>query len=201
MAMFVSHASLLYLCALALRTEPAIPRAPHAIECRELPANIHASGELRQEIGTLLERSQTLRQQCAEIASAPRVRVVIVLTSGQIDAQTRARAVARRYASGLLTVVIQLPAGSGDFVELLAHELEHVRELIEGVNLPMLAQQGSRGVSRRGSDGAFETVRARAAGMAAAAETRPDLDPAAAAISRGVARAARTAWRFVRSVF
>ena len=65
--------------------------------------------------------------------------------------------------------------------ELLAHELEHVIEQMEGVNLARLAREYAPLVSRD-EVGAYETARATAAGRAAAAEVR--LHQAAATIAR-----------------
>jgi hypothetical protein len=169
MDVVTSSAWLLYLSAFVFHADVTPPAG--ADECRELPVNVQAELSLRQEIASLLERSPTLRRQCAGIGAAPNVQVSVILTAGQIDMQTRARSIARRYSSGLLTVEVHLPAGHSDFVELLAHELEHVREFIEGIDLRGLAERGQGGVNQRRSDGAFETARAREAGIAAAAET------------------------------
>jgi hypothetical protein len=55
-------------------------------------------------------------------------------------------------------------------VELMAHELEHVLERVEGVNLLMEASRGSSRVSVSG--GAFETQRAIDSGRRVAAEVQ-----------------------------
>jgi hypothetical protein len=52
---------------------------------------------------------------------------------------------------------------------VLAHELEHVLEQIEGVSLSDAADRTSGGTHRM-ADGAYETERARVAGRAAAEE-------------------------------
>lgn len=171
MILFVSPAIALSLCALGLHAA-ALGSAPQAGQCRALPGNIQAQRELRQEIQQLLGRSRTLREQCAKIAGARRTRVWVAVTPGVSSADTRARSVARRFESGLLTVEIALPAAHSDFVELLAHEFEHVTEFIDGVDLHALAGQRRSGVTQRRSDGAFESERAYLAGLAAAAEVR-----------------------------
>jgi hypothetical protein len=164
-------------------------------DCYEIPANIRIADDMKEVLTTLLARSPTLRAQCARIEAAPHTRIVIELTARPLGAMTRARATAHRYDSGLLTVDIELPALSmTDFAELLAHEFEHVIELIDQVDLPAMSRLRSGGVTQS-SDGVFETERARAAGRVAAAEVADATDPAAAAIGRGVARAARLAWR------
>ncbi len=170
-------------------------------ECVAVAANIHADPDIRASIQALLQRSRTIRTQCGRIGAAERVIVRVALTPGASDADTRARSVARRFRSGLLVVDVQLPVASADFVELLAHELEHVVEMIEGVDLRRLAGESDGLVTFRRTDGAFESVRARAAGLAAAAEAPPDADPVAGAFARGATTAARATWRAVRSIF
>jgi hypothetical protein len=160
----------------------------------EIPANIHAGDPIKQLLLTLLPRSPTLRGQCARITAAPRVRIVIELTLRPLGSLTRALSTARRYDSGLLTVVIELRTTEiGEFPELLAHEFEHVIELIEQKDLTAMAQVRSAGVTQ-GLDGAFETDRAVAAGRAAAAEAANETDPAAAAIGRSFAKVGHLAW-------
>jgi hypothetical protein len=78
----------------------------------------------------------------------------------------RARSCARRYASGLLVVDMELPPASPDFAELLAHELEHVTEFIDGVNFKAVAATGHGGIVQTPSDGSFESDRAHNAGLA-----------------------------------
>jgi hypothetical protein len=180
-------------------TPPSIDQSAPG-ERFEIPANIQASDDMKDLLTTLLARSPTLREQCARIAVAPQARIVIDVIGHRLGAFTRARATARRYDSGLLTVVVELPAVSiADFAELLAHELEHVIELIDNVDLAEMVRQGSDGVTQN-HEGLFETERAQAAGRAAAAEVFTDTDPTAAAIGRGVANAARLAWRGLKGV-
>ena len=135
----------------------------------QTPTNIQIADDMKEMMTTLLARSGTLRQQCAKIGAAPHARIVVQMIGRQLGGLTRARATARRYDSGLLTVVIEVPAVSiADFAELLAHELEHVIELIDKVDLSGLMRQRAAGVTQT-RDGVYETERAQAAGRAAAA--------------------------------
>ena len=61
-------------------------------------------------------------------------------------------------------------ADAATLVELIAHELEHVLEQLDDVNLTQLAQ--GPGVSSYGHEGSrsFETARARQIGLDVAAE-------------------------------
>jgi hypothetical protein len=197
MTLFVSPGIALSLCVLGLHAA-AVPSAQQTNQCRVLPANIQADDDLRQGIEQVLRRSRTLREQCARIGSAPHVHVRVTITPRITAPLTRAQSVVRRYASGLLFVAIELPVASTDFVELLAHEFEHVTEFIDGVDLGALARRGDTGVTRRRSDGAFESERAAAAGLAAAAEVQTDTSFHAAAVGRCVSIAVRAAWRGMR---
>ena len=139
-------------------------------ECYELPQNIQVDSDLRPAITALLARSRTLRQQCAQIRASVQTRVTLGISLAPMDSQARARAMARRYRSGVLIVVIEIPPASRDFAELVAHEFEHVTEFIDGVDFQAGARARDSRISFRRSDGSFESERARRAGLAAAAE-------------------------------
>ena len=147
MVTFASTGVVLVLSVLALPF--SFDQAPPG-ERYEIPENLHVGDDMKEVVATLLARSQTLRAQCARIAATPRARIVVEVTGNRFGSQARARATARRYDSGLLTVVIELPAMAiADFAELLAHELEHVIELIDNVDLAELMKQR---VGRRDED-------------------------------------------------
>lgn len=179
----------------------SLPARLRPSECVAVATNIHADPDVRASIQALLLRSRTIRIQCARIGAADRLIVRVAVTPTAADGDTRARSMARRFRSGPLVVDVQLPVASADFVELLAHEFEHVVEMIDGVDLRRLAREPDGLVTFRRSDGAYESARARAAGLAAAAEAPPTADPVAGAVGRGAATAARAAWRAVRSLF
>ena len=131
MIVFASPA--VVLCLYMLGLDPVAFTA-RATGCYELPANIHAADELRGPIAQLLARSRTPRAQCARIAAERRTQVTVTMSVASMDTEVRARSTARRYDSGLLIVDIEIPPASRDFVELLAHELEHVTEFIDHVD-------------------------------------------------------------------
>jgi hypothetical protein len=162
-----SPALVLSLSAMALDPVAFTARAS---ACHELPANIHANAELKSAIAPLLARSQTLRGQCARIAAARRTQITLTLTTAPMT--SRARSTARRYESGLLIVHIEIPPASGNFAELLAHELEHATEFIDHVDFKTVAREHGGQVVQSGRDGSFESVRAQEAGRAAAADLR-----------------------------
>jgi hypothetical protein len=136
-----------------------------------LPSNISAS-ILEQDLLHLVRRSATVQQQCLRIASVPRVHVALALAP-RVDVGARAQARITRHESGAIRVEITIRFGE-DYSELVAHELEHVLEQIDGVDLP------GETVSRQAwllDDGAYETRRAIDAGVRA----RHEVDAALAA--------------------
>lgn len=195
MVTFASAGVVLALSVFGLHPTLSSPDQSAPGEGYKIPVNIGVGDDLKEAVTAVLARSRTLREQCARIEAAPRTRIVVQLIGHRLGSMTRARATARRYDSGLLTIAIELPAVAiADLAELLAHELEHAIELIDKVDLSELARQRSTGVWRD-HDGIFETERAQAAGRAAAAEVFTETDPTAAAIGRSVAKAARLTWR------
>ena len=104
----------------------------------------------------------------------------------------RARATIGPLGQGLWAL-IELPPVDA-YAELLAHEFEHVIEQIEGIDLAALERAGDANVTING-EGAYETSRARAAGVAAAAEFYAAPDPALAAAGRAAGRL----WRALSS--
>lgn len=160
-------ALMLSLPTLGLHPSALINRS---LPCYELPPNIRTTLELRGLIAALLARSATLRTQCERIAAAPKTYVTVVLTVSPFSAQTRARSTARRYPSGLLLVDVEIPPASQEFAELIAHELEHVTEFIDGVDFKALTRSPEGGVVQCGFAGSFESIRAQQAGRTVAAE-------------------------------
>ena len=114
-----------------------------------LPQNLRVPPMYQPYVESMLRWSPTFRRQCLRLAQAP-----------------------------WLTVVLEpLPAiGSlDDQVELIAHELEHVIEQLDGVDLRARATLPETGV-RSLKDAGFETVRAVRAGRAASEEVRRHAD-------------------------
>ena len=182
----------------------ALPGAIHAQSLPELEVaggpsvtgttsspNIHVDRLLQPLIDKLLQQSPTLRRQWQAIAAARLVRVSLVSTPLLRESlSTRARTEVSHYAFGAIRAVVELPSAV-DITELLPHELEHVLEQIEGLDLPALAKDGESGVEEVGR-GVYETARARNAGFEALREVYGETDRAFAAALRGVQRALRS---------
>lgn len=127
----------------------------------------------------MLRRSPTFARQCQRIAGASHLTITLEIVPGRSAYQRRAKtAIDRRGGRLRATVVIAQPA---QFVELVAHEFEHIIEQLDEIDLPMKAALPHSGVQALDSDGpVFETVRAHRVGLRVANEFRrgPDVTPA-----------------------
>jgi hypothetical protein len=173
---------------------PVLAQAPD-LSCSELPRHVEVSDYLKPAVATLLRKSPTFRHQCEILAASTRVRIVLLGVPPPYQSTApRAKATMHRYSYGLLRAEIEIPLTS-DHTELIPHELEHVIEQLEGLDLPSLSRDGDDRVMRV-TDGAFETRRAQAAGRTAAREVRgDDTDPAVSTTMRAIGRA----WRGLAS--
>jgi hypothetical protein len=131
-----------------------------------VPANIVVPIGLQGLLRRMWQRSPTFRRQCARIASVGEVNVRIRWRSSTGDAAC-AKTTVRPHAKGLeADVRLGCPER---IVELLAHEIEHIIEQLEGVRLADMARRVPSLV-RAMADGSFETRRAIDVGRAVAAE-------------------------------
>jgi hypothetical protein len=131
-----------------------------------LPASIAIHSGLAPFVRHALAYSPRFRQQCRVLAATPYLKATITLGVRQPGIPNRARTLVHRDHSGTIVadIVIKNPS---DVTELLAHELEHVIEQLDGVDLHRAAKKGQ---AHRLSDGAFETARAISAGQQVAGE-------------------------------
>lgn len=153
-----------------------------------LPAWIALQEGLAPLVRWTLEGSPTFRQQCRILAAARDITATVRVARPLPGDLHRARATMRD-DGGRTIVAIEILEPS-DFPELIGHELEHVIEHLDGVDLRAVARRGD---ARRLDDGAYETRRAIAAGQKVSGEV---LDGA----PDGMLRAARSIWRAVRSI-
>jgi hypothetical protein len=137
-----------------------------------LPSNLIASPIYRQVLASMIHGSATFRRQCLRIAAEPRL--TIRLAPMPAPWTRGARAITRlvRQPRGLMSATI----GIGRFeneVELIAHELEHIIEQLDEVDLPSRAVLPDTGVHALDAGGmAFETARAVRVGLTVAREVR-----------------------------
>jgi hypothetical protein len=184
--------SLLLLAPARLTVNPLGTTPPPVCESAtpQLPASIHVEDGLQPIVRWTLAYSPTFRRQCRVLAATPALAATITVGTRHAGDYDRARAVVRHYDSGAVIAVIEIRSSS-ELSELLAHELEHLIEQLEGADLPALAK---RGEAHRGRDGVFETRRAISAGRRVAGEV---FDNAPERI-RGVSKAL---WRGLRRLF
>ena len=184
--------ALFMIVSFALRSAPV--QAQPAVECPreatpaspEPTSNFHIDEILQPLVSALLAKSDTFRRQWDTINASPLIRVRVLSIIGLQDNGARARGQVSRFAHGSIRATIEIPSAA-DVTELLPHELEHVIEQLEGVDLQGLAQRGEQGVVevRRG---VYETARARAAGLQVVREVYAGFDPAVSAAFSGVKR-------------
>lgn len=136
--------------------------------CDVLPANIRVPPALGTILARLIGQSATLERQCLALAALPHVRVQLQLISHPLAHGCRARARIERFEGGAIHAIIEMPV-TVDYAELIAHEFEHVIEMVEGIDLASRATERGSGVSRS-VEGAFETDRAKRTGRQAGVE-------------------------------
>ena len=119
----------------------------------------------------MCHRSPTFRRQLIRLADAPGLVVTVavrrVRTSSHAEATTRFAREHRRLSRADIEIG---PPDTASLVELIAHELEHVLEQLDDVNLTQLAQGPGVSSSGHERDRSFETARARQIGLDVAAE-------------------------------
>jgi hypothetical protein len=136
---------------------------------RILPAGSQVAPVVRPLLERLWRTSATFRRQCARLAEADvkiTVSIDLLRPAGVMNAQTH---VTRKDG---LSAHVQLRHASGPADEYLAHELEHVLEQIDEVDLAVAVVDGVHGAHLVQRPDTFETARAVAVGRAVAREAR-----------------------------
>ena len=127
----------------AQKAEP--PAKPPPWTCRLVPIS-----SVRSVVERGLERSETIRRQCQELAAA---RAMVLLEWGAFDLQSHARAV-MEISDGVVVARVKLPP-IGDNIVLMTHELQHVIEQTRGLDRRAEAKRVGPGVWE--SFGGYET--------------------------------------------
>jgi hypothetical protein len=141
-----------------------------------LPANLVIGDEFLWSLTSeMVRRSPTFQRQMAVIGNFTQVRAKIRLVARAPSAAFVAHSTIQQTAAGFVLADVQIPRRllfANGYVELIAHELEHVIEQAEGIDLPDLAAKPDSGVYTLawGSGRPFETVRAQAIGRVVARE-------------------------------
>ena len=132
-------------------------------------ANLTVSSLFTDIVDDMLRRSPTFRRQCQKLAAAPHVRVLVQSTARARDRMDAWTTITRDAAGRLnATVSIAQPARAA---ELVAHELEHVLEQIDGLSLADMARVRDSGVRHCDcAEETYETIRAVRVGQQVATE-------------------------------
>jgi Tol biopolymer transport system component len=132
-----------------------------------LPSNLELASVFRPFLDKMWQASPTFRDQWHRLAAGTGVRLSVLVEDLPRPAPSyKARTLLRHQGGSLVSAQVYLKP-SLDAPELIAHELEHILEQLDGVDL--LAQAGN-GVVWKAGDGAFETRRAIEAGRRVARE-------------------------------
>jgi hypothetical protein len=133
-----------------------------------VPPNLRVPATTRALVERMWATSPTFRRQCARLReSSVVITVKLGLPShlmGAAHAWTRIQ-----LRDGIVTEALVLLASEGP--DPLAHELEHVLEHVDGVDVRLAVERGVRGAHRT-DHGDLETARAMAIGSAVAREMR-----------------------------
>jgi hypothetical protein len=150
-----------------VETAEAAPLTHSGALVTDLPPNLRVPHDLRPLLQQALRRSPTFQRQMQTLLHTQRVRMAIAYGGPRGTNMFLARSVVTHHQWGALLVntTLFVPA---DMIELVAHELEHVCEQIEGVDLRLLAGRRDSGVYDVG--GHYETQRAITVGRRVAHE-------------------------------
>jgi hypothetical protein len=138
-----------------------------------LPSNLSVPPLYRDVVSAMLERSATFRRQCERIAGADHLTVVLSAEPVPTSMHARAWTEVARDPDGRLRALVRI-GHSGRLPELIAHELEHIIEQLDGVDLRSMARLQSSGVRTCDCAGGdlFETNRAISIGERVSEEMR-----------------------------
>jgi hypothetical protein len=137
-----------------------------------LPPNLDVPAMYQELVRAMLTRSAVFRRQCARLLYARDLDVVLRIypVSRTTTQRVRARTQLVPTPDRRLRADIEIRSLE-DPVELIAHEIEHVIEQLDGIDLRRRATLPRTGV-RLCEDGAYETTRAVRVGQAVAQEVR-----------------------------
>ena len=131
------------------------------------PCRLVVANELLPRVTLAWERSATFRQQCARIAHAGAFVLLRTATSAQIRRPAQSRI---GVTEDGVTVAHVLVRSTADSVEHIGHELEHLLEHLEKVDLRDKRNDHRSGVTASGVG--YESDRAIDAGRRVAREVR-----------------------------
>jgi hypothetical protein len=151
----------------ARSVDPSEPSAAEEVPDAAWPCRLVVAAELLSRVQMAWQRSATFRHQCARIAHAGAIVLLRTATSVQIRRPALSRIGVSAEGVTVAHVLVQM---SADSVEHIGHELEHVLEYLEKVNLRNNLAQHRSGITESGIG--YETDRAIDAGRRVAREVR-----------------------------
>ena len=172
-SLFRSTLATLLTLTLGLAATPAaalttgLANATDPVPATPLPY-LFADPELVTLVSRMTHRSPTFARLCARLAQTRGLYLRMRVEGPTSHGRYVARSVIRRHEYGALVADVVLHAPL-DPVEVIAHELEHVLEQVERVDLRQLSVVRGSGVFRLWN-GDFETTRAVTTGRRVAAE-------------------------------
>ena len=147
---------------------------PEAIVARLAPqsrkASVEVDGKLQGLVDDLLRRSPAFRRQWQRLLRVPRLSVRIELVHAHHVRDAHAATVVSTLPDGSRLAVVAIPGGLR-LAELVAHEVEHILERVDGARVASQHALGDASVRR--TSGTYETARAVLVGRMVAAELRP----------------------------
>ena len=148
-----------------------VPSRASTDDAAELPPNFEVPSLYRGVIETMLRQSATFRRQSERIRQASFLTVTIENAPPPAGTNSLAWTRISRDSNKRLHATVFI-SPRDRLVELLAHEIEHVIEQLDGVDLHVKSRQQSTGVRQCDcSDlGAYETRRAIVTGQRVARE-------------------------------
>ena len=151
------------------RAQSQVLTMPSGDQLTDLPPNLRVPRDLRPMLTEALKRSPTFQRQMQLLLHTQRVRMSGSYGGlrGMRTFQAHSKVTHHEFGAMIVDTTLFAPA---DMVELLAHEIEHVCEQIEGVDLKALSQRHDSGVYAL--DDHFETQRAIVAGHRVSRELR-----------------------------
>jgi len=149
-----------------------------------LPANLYVQKDLRLLLEKMWMRSTTFRRQCERIGQTPGLVVSLRVTPrpGTIRPY-RALTQVGKAEDGATIARVRI-FNPSSMVELIGHELEHILEHLEGLDLRSPAVQKQLAAYRT-ADGFYETQRAIEAGRQVYSEYRDAHVPKHRAVASG----------------
>ncbi|AMY07630.1 hypothetical protein LuPra_00804 [Luteitalea pratensis] len=134
-------------------------------------ARVVVDAKLQGLVDDLLGRSPAFRRQWQRLERFPRLSIRIELVhANQIGGDAHAATTIAVLHDGSVDATVAIPGGRR-LPELVAHEVEHILERLDGVNAANQHALGDHSVRR--ASGTFETARAVLVGQLVAKQVQP----------------------------